>query len=182
MASDGKRFEADVLPHIDAAYNLARWLSRSATDADDVVQDALLLAFRNFDAQRGPNTRAWFLAIVRNAFLSAVRRAAPRAAKTETIDTLDATAPPAAMVRVETPESEAVAAERAGSVDAVLERLPEDFREMLVLREMEGLSYREIATATGAPIGTVMSRLARARAAFRTDWQRMNGGADDVLP
>ena len=182
MASDSKRFKAEVLPHIDAAYNLARWLSRSAADAEDVVQDALLLAFRNFDAQRGPNTRAWLLAIVRNSFLSTVRRAAPHAGKTESIDALDAGAAPAALVSVESPEADAITADGARSLNEVLERLPEDFREMLVLRELEGLSYREISTVTAAPIGTVMSRLARARAAFRAEWRRLNGGNDDVLP
>ncbi len=175
------RFEQEALPHLDAAYNLARWLTRSAAEAEDIVQDALLLAFRNFDRQRGPSTKAWLLAIVRNCFLSQVRRSAPRARLTDSIDaTGDALTPPA-LVSLADPEREAIAAERARSLDEALGRLSEDYREVLVLRELEGLSYREIAGVTAMPIGTVMSRLARARESLRVHWLRATGGSDDAL-
>ncbi len=181
MSNERTRFDQEVLPHFEAAYNLARWLSHSAVDAEDILQDALLLAFRNLDARRGTNTKAWLLAIVRNAFLSSRRRSAPRARLTDTIDALDAEVPPPALVSADDPEHEAIATDRARSFDEVLEQLPEEFREVLVLREMEGLSYKEIATVTAAPIGTVMSRLARARTAFRSEWLTATGGSDDGL-
>ena len=175
------RFQQEAVPHIDAAYNLARWLSRSATDAEDIVQDALLLAYRNFDAKRGSNTKAWLLAIVRNRFRTARRREAARPLRAEGPDGSLDSAPSTALVSADDPERDAIAAERACSLDAALTRLSDEFREVLVLRELEGLSYQEIASVTGAPIGTVMSRLARARAALRSSWAE-RPGADDELP
>jgi len=175
------RFELEALPHLDAAYNLARWLTRSDADAQDVVQEALLLAFRNFERQRGPSTKAWLLAIVRNCFLSSVRRSAPRARVTEPLEAASDADVPAALVSSTDPEREAIAAESARTVDAALGCLSNDYREVLVLRELEGLSYREIAAVTATPIGTVMSRLARARATFKTHWQRANTGSNDAV-
>jgi RNA polymerase sigma factor (sigma-70 family) len=181
MTDKRSRFEQDAVPHLDAAYNLARWLARSAPDAEDIVQDALLLAFRNFEAQRGTNTKAWLLAIVRNCFLSARRRDAARPARTESLDAAPEAVPPAALVSTDDPEREAIAGERARTLDEALDRLPAEFREVLVLRELEGLSYREIAEVTAAPIGTVMSRLARARAALKAGWPAPLGGAEDAV-
>jgi RNA polymerase sigma-70 factor (ECF subfamily) len=176
------RFEQEALPHLEAAYNLARWLSKSATDAQDIVQEALLLAYRNFSSQRGTNTRAWLLAIVRNSFLSGARRHGPVARVTESLaDAPDGAPVPAALVSTEDPARSAEDAERTRAVDAVLARLPDEHREILVLRELEGFSYQEIAGITGLAIGTVMSRLSRARAAFRADWIRANGGGVDGL-
>jgi RNA polymerase sigma-70 factor (ECF subfamily) len=153
-----RRFEAQALPHLDAAYNLARWLSRSPTDADDIVQDAMLRAFRAFDGFRGGDARAWLLTIVRNCW-----RTAGAASRKRGYTELDE--------RLETgdagPEETAMAASRRRRLDAMIALLPEEFREVLILREMEDMSYRQIADITGAPIGTVMSRLARARAMFR---------------
>ena len=174
------RFQQEAVPHIDAAYNLARWLTRSASDAEDIVQDALLLAFRNFEAKRGSNTKAWLLAIVRNCFRMARRRDAARPLRAEGPDGSLEGAPPPALVSADDPERAAIAAERAPTLDAALARLSEEFREVLVLRELEGLSYQEIATVTDAPIGTVMSRLARARAALRSNWPAAAGKADEL--
>ena len=158
MDEQRRRFEALALPHMDAAYNLARWLSRSPSDADDIVQDAMLRAFRAFDGFRGGDIKAWLLTIVRNCWRSS-GAAERRRGHTELDEDLAADGAG--------PEDSADAASRRRRLDAALALLPEDFREALVLREMEDMSYREIAEITGAPIGTVMSRLARARALLR---------------
>jgi RNA polymerase sigma-70 factor (ECF subfamily) len=153
-----RRFEAQALPHMDAAYNLARWLSRSPADADDIVQDAMLRAFRAFDGFRGGDARAWLLAIVRNCWISA-GRATQRRGHTMLDDAVADAGPD--------PEETAIQSGHQRQLQAMIARLPDDFREVLILREMEDMSYREIAEITGAPIGTVMSRLARARAMLR---------------
>ena len=158
-----RQFEAQALPHLDAAYNLARWLSRSPADAEDIVQDAMLRAFRGFEGFRGGDAKAWLLAIVRNCsrnlYASEKRRAhAPLPADDESaLASADAD-----------PESLSMDASRNRHLDAMLRALPAEFREVLILRELEELSYREIAEIADIPIGTVMSRLARARALLRT--------------
>jgi len=154
-----RRFETQALPHLDAAYNLARWLSRSPVDADDIVQDAMLRAFRGFDGFRGGDSKAWLLTIVRNCWLSA--GAATRRRGHTSLDDEDLEAPE------RTPEETAIRAGAKRRLDTLIGQLPEEFREVLILREMEDMSYREIAAITGSPIGTVMSRLARARAMLR---------------
>jgi len=154
-----RRFEAQALPHLDAAYNLARWLSRSPADADDIVQDAMLRAFRGFDGFRGGDIKAWLLTIVRNCWLSA--GAATRRRGHTSLEDEDLEAPQSS------PEEMAIRAGAKRRLDALIGQLPEEFREVLILREMEDMSYREIAAITGSPIGTVMSRLARARAMLR---------------
>jgi len=154
-----RRFEAQALPHLDAAYNLARWLSRSPVDADDIVQDAMLRAFRAFDGFRGGDAKAWLLTIVRNCWASA--GTANRRRGHTSLDDENLVAEEA------TPEASAIQAGTRRQLDSMIAALPEEFREVLILREMEDLSYREIADVTGAPIGTVMSRLARARAMLR---------------
>jgi RNA polymerase sigma-70 factor (ECF subfamily) len=153
-----RRFEAQALPHLDAAYNLARWLARSPADADDIVQDAMLRAFRAFDGFRGGDARAWLLTIVRNCWISA-GRATKRRGHTDLDDAIADAGPD--------PEENAIQAGHRRQLEAMVARLPDDYREVLILREMEDMSYREIAEITGAPIGTVMSRLARARAMLR---------------
>jgi RNA polymerase sigma-70 factor (ECF subfamily) len=153
-----RKFEAQALPHLDAAYNLARWLSRSPADADDIVQDAMLRAFRAFDGFRGGDAKAWLLAIVRNCWLSA-GRATRRRGHTSLDDDMADAGP--------TPEESAIRSGHRRQLEAMIARLPDDFREVLILREMEDMSYREIAEITGSPIGTVMSRLARARTMLR---------------
>ena len=158
MDNRRRRFEAQALPHLDAAYNLARWLSRSPADADDIVQDAMLRAFRGFDGFRGGDARAWLLTIVRNCWRSAGTATTRRGHAA-----LDDGLPDASL----SPEDVAAQTGEQRRLDALISRLPEDFREVLVLRELEDLSYKEIAEITGAPIGTVMSRLARARIMLR---------------
>ena len=153
-----RRFEAQALPHLDAAYNLARWLSRSPVDADDIVQEAMLRAFRAFDGFRGGDIKAWLLAIVRNCWLSA-GKATKRRGHTPLEDQ--------ELVAEGDPEHSAIQQGAKRRLDALVAQLPEEFREALILREMEDMSYREIAEITGTPIGTVMSRLARARALLR---------------
>jgi RNA polymerase sigma factor (sigma-70 family) len=159
-----RRFEAQALPHLDAAYNLARWLSRSPADADDIVQDAMLRAFRAFEQFRGENIRPWLLTIVRNCWRN---RAVDRHRRGH--DPLPDADDQALTFDGPDPETQALHASE-GRLEAMIAGLPEDFRTVLILREMEDLSYREIAEATGAPIGTVMSRLARARALLKDQW------------
>ena len=165
MDNHRQRFEALVLPHVDAAYNLARWLSRSPGDADDIVQEAMLRAFRAFDGFRGESIRPWLLTIVRNCWRSSAgdsRRRAHSPLPDEDGQPLASQDPD--------PEAAALGASEGRRLEAMIAQLPADFREVLILREMEELSYREIAEATGAPIGTVMSRLARARAVLKDKW------------
>jgi RNA polymerase sigma-70 factor (ECF subfamily) len=161
MTDDGHtRFAASVLPHLDAAYNLARWLVRDAHDAQDVVQDALVRALRHFDGFRGGDPRPWLLAIVRNAafaWLGARRPGEVEVADDELDAALAVGAPPG------DPESLAIRRAERREIDAAIAALPIAFREALVLRELEELSYRDIARITDVPIGTVMSRLSRAR-------------------
>jgi RNA polymerase sigma-70 factor (ECF subfamily) len=151
-------FENTVLPHLDAAFNYARWLTRNDADAEDVVQDACVRAMRFFSSLRDDDARPWLFTIVRNTWYSrASRRSTAR----------EAALPDGA---VDEPQDEALDPEErlmqqhtVARVRAALEQLPVDFREVMVLREIEGLSYKEIAAVVRVPIGTVMSRLARAR-------------------
>jgi RNA polymerase sigma-70 factor (ECF subfamily) len=151
------RFEQAVLQHLDAAYNLARWLTRDSHDAEDVVQEAYLRAYRFFDQYRGGDSRSWLLAIVRNTCHTWLKKNQPRDRVTYDEDLhgpSDALNPEAALLQKASVEM----------VREALEELPEVFREVAVLRELEGFSYKDIAAITGTPMGTVMSRLTRARA------------------
>jgi len=162
-----RQFEAQALPHLDAAYNLARWLSRSPADAEDIVQDAMLRAYRAFDGFRGGDIKPWLLAIVRNCWRNAsadTRRRKHTALPEEHDEPLLSDEP--------SPEAMVATASEGRRLNEVIALLPNEFREVLILREMEDLSYREIADVTGAPIGTVMSRLARARALLKEKWLR----------
>jgi RNA polymerase sigma factor (sigma-70 family) len=152
------RFEQAILPHLGAAYNLARWLTRNADDADDVVQEAYLRAYQFFDGFHGGDGRAWLLRIVRNTCYTWLDKNRPRQ-PTTTFDE----AKHSAGVAEPGPEAPLMASEDRDLLRQTLAELPEEFREAIVLRELEGMSYKEIAAVTGAPIGTVMSRLARAR-------------------
>jgi RNA polymerase sigma-70 factor (ECF subfamily) len=152
------RFEAAVLPHLDAAYNLARWLTRDDGQAEDVVQTACLRALRFFDGFAGGNARGWLLAIVRNTFYSWLgqhREEAQADAFDEEIHTGERAGPD--------PEAELLRHADAELLRQAFAALPLVFREVIVLREIEGLPYKEIAAVAGIPIGTVMSRLARGR-------------------
>jgi RNA polymerase sigma factor (sigma-70 family) len=145
------------LIHLDAAYNLARWLMRNEHDAEDVVQEAYLKAFRHLAAFRGEDGRAWLLAIVRNTCYDRLRQSGARddSAFDEGIHSVGQPTP--------NPESSLLARENAELLREALAELPPEYREVLVLRELEELSYTEIACITRIPIGTVMSRLSRAR-------------------
>ncbi|MBV9506944.1 MAG: sigma-70 family RNA polymerase sigma factor [Acidobacteriia bacterium] len=151
-------FEAVVLPHLDAAYNLARWLARNEQDAEDVVQEAYLRAFRFFDGYRGGDGKAWVLEIVRNTYRSWLRRQS-RYASAEPFDEMAHSGD----FQVYTQEDAMTSDEERSRLRSCLEKLPEEFREVLVLRELEEMSYREISETSGLAIGTVMSRLSRAR-------------------
>lgn len=155
------RLERALLPHLDAAYNLARWLTGTPQDAEDAVQEACVRAVAFFDSFRGEDGRAWLLAIVRNSCYDWLRknRKDTLIGGAEALETADGSADPE--------ELQLRAADRE-LVRRCLERLPAEHREVLVLRELEGMSYREIATVAGVPIGTVMSRLARGRIGLRT--------------
>ena len=153
-AAEAQRFRALVLPHLDAAYGFARFLARDATLAEDIVQEAFLKAYRGFAGFRGGDPRAWLFAIVRTTFLSTTRGRTP---------SYDPEAVEAVPSEADTPEAVLVRQGEVATVRGAIEALPEPFRETLVLRELQELSYRQIADITSAPIGTVMSRLARAR-------------------
>ncbi len=169
-----ERFAALVLPHLDAAYNLARYLTRSADAADDVVQDAFLRAFRGFAGYRGGAPRAWLLAIVRNCCRDyALERGRLRLAETPK-DAVgdDEPGQPLWSSPSDNAEEQLIRRSEAEAVRRTIEELPLPLREVLVLREFEDLSYAELAEAIGAPVGTVMSRLARARERFAAAWRR----------
>jgi RNA polymerase sigma-70 factor, ECF subfamily len=174
MDDKRSRFEALVLPHLDAAYRLARWLCRSPGDADDVVQEAFMRAYRAFDTLRGPDARSWVLSIVRNCHLSALA-ARRRRAYEPLSEEHEAQAPSAAYAPLPEPERASIERDERRTLARLIAALPEEQREVLVLREMEDMSYREIAAVAQVPIGTVMSRLARARAALKATWLEAEG-------
>ena len=167
-AEDKAKFASVVVPHLEDALALARWLTNNGTDAEDVVQEACLRAFRGIGTFAGVNSRAWVLTIVRNCAYSWLGK--NRNVTLVDIDKLGVEA----RVQTEagwvnsssnatTPETELIAKADAVRLEAAISALPTEFREVLVLRDLQGFEYREIADVTGAPIGTVMSRLARAR-------------------
>ena len=156
-----ERFRRIMLPYMDAAYNLARYLARDADAAEDIAQEAFLRAYRGFDGWRGDAPKSWLLTIVRNCHLNHVAQNAKVIAAGNVDDwTGDL---PSELVERRDPEAVLADKNEATMLRARIEQLPEPFRETLVLRELEELSYKEIATITQVPIGTVMSRLARAR-------------------
>ena len=171
------RFEQTIMPHLDAAYNLARWLTRNDSDAQDVVQDACLRAFRYFDSFQGENPSAWLLAIVRNTCFAWMRRNRPseEVAGSDAIDAETAgNAEPllggGSRQLATDPETLLIESRARVQVNDIVAKLPAEFREVIVLREIEDLSYREIADVVGIPIGTVMSRLSRARKLLHDSW------------
>jgi RNA polymerase sigma-70 factor (ECF subfamily) len=153
-----RSFEEVVLPHLDAAFNYARWLTKNDADAEDVVQDASVRALRFFSSFRGEDARAWLLTIVRNTWYGRFPRRAGGGVTTVAEENADHRADASLG-----PEAQLIQQQTVDQVRRALETLPTDFREVLVLREFEGLSYKEIAAIVGIPLGTVMSRLARAR-------------------
>ena len=157
--SDHTRFEELVLPHLDAAYNLARWLTRDVNDAEDVVQDACVRALKYIGSLNGDSARAWFLTIVRHAFYDWCKRNRPTEIARDDGTAIDMAVDPAAI----DPEQAFLRNVETKALADAVAALPLAYREVLILRELEELSYKEIARVADIPIGTVMSRLARAR-------------------
>jgi RNA polymerase sigma-70 factor (ECF subfamily) len=163
VTSSTNLFDQIILPHLSAAYNLARWLTGNDEDAEDVTQDACLRALRFFDGFRGGDGRAWLLAIVRRTAWTWLQRNRPRTEVVEFDEELHG-------AEDLSPNPEVTLA-RAGDIETVrraIESLPPVFREVIILRELEGCAYKEIADIAGVPIGTVMSRLTRARRHLQT--------------
>jgi len=160
---DQPNFEQIFLPHLDAAYNLARWLLRNDQDAEDAVQEAYMRAYKAFARFRGGDGKAWFMTIVRNVCYTMIQKLRSH----ETPEPFDEE------IHQLTGESEMQEAFRqkanAENLRGALEKLPDEFREVIVLHDLEGFAYKEIASVVGIPIGTVMSRLARARARLRDE-------------
>src|SRR5262245_23043313 len=156
-AGKPERFERLVLVHLDGAYNLARWLTRDDAGAEDAVQEACLRAFRFFESQQGPSPKAWFMTIVRNACFDWIQENRRRARDEEYDEDSHGAA------GAEAPDAAADRASEARWLRECIAVLPRDYREVVVLRELEGLSYKEIGAIVGVPLGTVMSRLARGR-------------------
>jgi RNA polymerase sigma factor (sigma-70 family) len=152
------RFEEQVSPHLKSAYNLARWLTRNHEDAEDVVQEAFLRAFSGVENLRGEDAKPWLLTIVRNTSLTWMKRNRNAAATIGLEEQVEDPSEPSP-----DPEETLLISCDREQVRKALEQLPSDFREAIVLRELEGLSYKEIATTVGVPLGTVMSRLSRGR-------------------
>lgn len=155
-SQDQVRFEALVLPHLDAAHNLARWLLRSRADAEDAAQEAMLRSFRFIHVFHGGDARAWLLQIVRNTCYSWLEKSRRVNLMTEFDEEIHGSSGP-------TPEALAIGVDDREMISRALESLPAQYREVIVLRELEGCSYKEIAEITSVPLGTVMSTLSRAR-------------------
>jgi RNA polymerase sigma-70 factor (ECF subfamily) len=176
-----KQFQRTIVPHLDSAYNFARFLSRDTDAAGDIVQEAFLRAYRSYENYRGGDARAWVFAIVRNCYrtwLSESRRKSRFEVPIAADGTPSDDEPQAYQIASDddTPEAATIQKDQSARVRAVIARLAEPMREILVLRELEDLSYRQIAEIIDAPIGTVMSRLARARTEFGEAWRALEDG------
>jgi len=170
-ADKAQRFRAAALPYLDEVYTLARYLLRNAADAEDAAQECYLRAFRHFETFRGGSIKPWLLAILRNVCRAEfARRGGLAAATTESLDAAGQAVETVWGDDSATPETNALRRFDAETVQRLISQLPDQFRETLVLREINDLSYREIAEVIGVPVGTVMSRLARARALLRAAW------------
>ena len=170
-----RRFRDAALPHLDDVYTLARYLLRDAADAEDAVQECYLRALRHFDTFRGPAMKPWLFAILRNVCRSEfARRSGPvRLADSEAHEREDAV--PLWQEQPATQETEMLRQRDGETIRRLVAELPDPFREAIVLREINDLSYREIADVVGVPVGTVMSRLARARSMLREAWMAEEG-------
>jgi RNA polymerase sigma-70 factor, ECF subfamily len=168
------RFEDVALPHLDAAYNLARWLTRSDADASDVVQEACLRALTYFDGYRGENGKAWLLTIVRNTCYRWIERNRPSMVVAFSLEIESAVEAAATLAGIAPPDPDAMLGQKrdARLLNELMAELPHLSREVLVLRELEDMSYRDISEVLGVPLGTVMSRLARARGLLKEAWAR----------
>jgi len=177
-----QRFHDAVLPHLDGLYTLARYLLRNSADAEDAVQECYLRAFSHFDSFRGTIIKPWLLAILSNICRAEYARRAreyTRPAEFNDAETADREgATPLWVEAQDTPETNVLRQLETETVRRLVDTLPEQYRETLVLRELNDLSYREIADVIGAPVGTVMSRLARARALLRDAWIATSNGEE----
>lgn len=181
-AANAEDFRHIILPHLDAAYNLARYLTRDAVLSEDVVQDAVIRAYRAWGQYRGGSPRAWLLTIVRNCCRTAQSRATGLMTLVANESSLSEEAAAEfgqAQDPAPTPEEELSRKGDVSRVRAAVEAIPEPFREAVVLRDLEELSYAEIAEVTGVPVGTVMSRLSRGRAMLAKELLPGRGEADD---
>jgi len=166
-----RRFRDAALPHLDEVYTLARYLMRNTDDAEDAVQECYLRALRHFDSYRGPAMKPWLLAILRNVCNTEFARRSRREVLTDYAqDELVTEEMPMWQEPQASPEKMMLQQQDSATIRRLVEELPEPFREAIVLREMNDLSYKEIAEVAGVPVGTVMSRLARARAMLRSAW------------
>ena len=165
-----RRFRDAALPYLDDVYTLARYLLRDANDAEDAVQECFLRALKHFDSYRGPAVKPWLFAILRNVCRAEFARRATTGVSSVADVAEDEQATPLWHETEATPEDQVLRRRDSNSVQRLVAALAEPFRETLVLREIQNLSYREIAEIVGAPVGTVMSRLARARAMLRAAW------------
>ena len=174
-------FEQVAMPHLDAAYNLARWLSGNDHDAQDVTQEAMLRALRFFDGFRGGDARTWLLTIVRNTYYSHWRRARGRDETTEFDEELYSMGDETQRLAAHgaNPEHIYARTQDVRLLDRALEEIPAEFREALVLREIEDLSYKEISGVLAVPMGTVMSRISRGRQLLRAAFERLSAGTRD---
>ncbi|PRY03545.1 RNA polymerase sigma factor [Paraburkholderia sp. BL25I1N1] len=175
-AARSRRFQQMALPHLDAAYNLARWLCGNASDADDVVQEAFMRAFRFFDTFRGDSARPWLLAIVRRTWYTEWRRRSSSHETVEFDDTMDDASFEGWSVGGADPQALLIRDEDTKRVHEALAQLPVEYREVLMLRELEEMGYKEIAAVADVPIGTVMSRLARGRRKLAALLMEKQGG------
>lgn len=179
-----RRFETIVMPHLDSAYNLARWLTRNDADAQDVVQEACLRAFKYFDGFDGQYANAWLLKIVRNTCYTWIKQNRPAEEVMAVDDNLEEVDRNESAMQVNaqglgrSPESLVSDRREAQRLDKLIEQLPPAYREIVILREMDDMSYREIADIVGVPIGTVMSRLARGRQMLQTALRKLGYGSE----
>jgi RNA polymerase sigma-70 factor, ECF subfamily len=170
MGEERRRFEEIFLPFLDAAYNLARWIVRHDQDAQDIVQEAYLRAFKGYHGFKGGNARAWLLTIVRNTAYTWINR---RAADQKLVPYEEEKH--AEIISFSQAGDESMSEKKRGYLQSAMERLPTEFREIIILYEYEGLSYKELALALGLPVGTVMSRLSRARRRLQQEFVQVQG-------
>jgi RNA polymerase sigma-70 factor (ECF subfamily) len=167
MAEERRQFEEIFLPHLDAAYNLARWIVQNDQDAEDIVQEAFVRAFKGFHGFRGGNGRAWLLTIVRNTAYTWINKRMPDQKLVPYVEERHAD-----IISIDQSANESVIEKRRQDLSDALERLPSEFREVIILYEIEGLSYKELALSLGVPVGTVMSRLSRARRRLQQEFSQ----------
>jgi len=177
MGDERSRFETQVLPHLDAAYRFAVALTRVPHDAEDLVQDAILRAYRGFQGLKVAEAKPWLLTIVRNCFFTS-RAQERRQAAVPLPDDFGEASENALIAGATDPECSAIQQDQQRALGRLLPRLPREQREALILREIEEMSYRDIAAVIDVPVGTVMSRLARARAALKELWIAEYGEAN----